>query len=89
MKDSQTAWFKVFHCTATDPIKLIFLNENEISRTIRVWNKSLLMEKEYSMKSEKRCELYAVFKLSEGVPLLWTLTTLRYRLFLAYQINSG
>lgn len=23
------------------------------------------MEKEYSMKSEKRCELYTVFKLSE------------------------
>lgn len=30
MKDEQTGSFKVFHSTATDLIKLIFLNENEI-----------------------------------------------------------
>lgn len=66
MKEEQTGSVKVFHCTATDLIKLIFLNENEISWSISKWNKSLLMKKEYSMISEKICELYTVFTLSEG-----------------------
>lgn len=34
MKDEQPSSLKVFHCTATDLVKLIFLNENEISWSI-------------------------------------------------------